>query len=92
MFDLFTSKDQAYRVFFLISAGIHAASAFLYLVVHQKQKEARELADREQQARKGGARMEYTRQLATLRVEDYRRQTGGSSVQAPLLRQGSRYV
>ena len=85
VFDLFKSKDEAYKVFFLISAGIHAASAFLYLVVHQKQKEARERTEREQQRRKGSAgRMEYTRHLAATRVDDYRRQTGGS-VQEPLL-------
>ena len=84
VFDLFKSKDEAYKVFFLISAGIHAASAFLYLVVHQKQKEARELTERQQHERKGSGRMEYTRHLAATRVDDYRRQTGGS-VQEPLL-------
>ena len=51
VFDLFKSRDEAYKVFFLVSAAIHAASAFLYLVVHQKQKEARELTEREKERR-----------------------------------------
>ena len=80
----FKSKDEAYKVFFLVSAAIHAASAFLYLVVHQKQKEAREATEREKERRKGGGRMEYTKQLAATRVENYRRQAGGSAKE-PLL-------
>ena len=84
VFDLFKSRDEAYKVFFLVSAAIHAASAFLYLVVHQKQVEARELTEREKERRKGGGRMEYTKQLAATRVENYRRQAGGSAKE-PLL-------
>ena len=60
VFDLFKSKDEAYKVFFLVSAAIHAASAFLYLVVHQKQKEARELTEREKERRNGGGRRAIT--------------------------------
>ena len=82
VFDLFASKDEAYKVFFLVSAAIHAASAFLYLVVHQKQKEARELIERENAKKNGSGRMEYTKHLAATRVEDYRRQMGAKE---PLL-------
>ena len=84
VFDLFKSRDEAYKVFFLVSAAIHAASAFLYLVVHQKQKEARAEVEREKARRQGGGRMEYTKQLAATRVENYRRQAGGSAKE-PLL-------
>eukprot|EP01046_Picozoa_sp_COSAG06_P077597 COSAG06_NODE_25345_length_639_cov_1.014815_1_plen_87_part_00 len=82
MFDLFASKDEAYKVFFLVSAAIHATSAFLYLVVHQKQREARELIERENAKKNGSGRMEYTKHLAATRVEDYRRQMGAKE---PLL-------
>lgn len=41
VFTSFKSRDEAYFWFFIISACIHAGSAFLYLVVHQKQAEAR---------------------------------------------------
>lgn len=41
---MFENRDEAYFWFFILSAGIHAGSAFLYLVVHEKQKEAREIA------------------------------------------------
>lgn len=41
VFSMFKNRDEAYFWFFIISAGIHAGSAFLYLVVHQKQQEAR---------------------------------------------------
>ena len=44
---MFENRDEAYFWFFILSAGIHAGSAFLYLVVHEKQKEARELASSE---------------------------------------------
>lgn len=44
VFSMFENRDEAYFWFFILSAGIHAGSAFLYLVVHQKQKEAREVA------------------------------------------------
>ena len=84
VFDLFKSKDEAYKVFFLVSAAIHAASAFLYLVVHQKQVEARAEVEREKARRQGGGRMEYTKQLAATRVENYRRQAGGGAKE-PLL-------
>ena len=46
VFSMFENRDEAYFWFFILSAGIHAGSAFLYLVVHEKQKEARELASR----------------------------------------------
>ena len=41
VFSMFNNRDEAYFWFFIISAAIHAVSAFLYLVVHQKQQEAR---------------------------------------------------
>ena len=41
VFTSFESRDEAYFWFFIISACIHCGSAFLYLVVHQKQAEAR---------------------------------------------------
>jgi hypothetical protein len=44
VFSMFENRDEAYFWFFILSAGIHAGSAFLYLVVHEKQKEAREVA------------------------------------------------
>lgn len=44
VFGIFANRAEAYFWFFIISAAIHSVSAFLYLVVHEKQQEAREAA------------------------------------------------
>jgi hypothetical protein len=39
VFDLFSTRAEAYKCFFLIAAFIHIFSSFLYLQVYQAQKD-----------------------------------------------------